>query len=300
MKTRNTLDLILLAMLWGGSFLFMRVSVPEFGAVPMMALRVALAALFLLPFLFWKKRQKVMMDKILPISVIGIIGCAIPFSLIAYSTLYVTAGFASVVNAATPMFTATVAFLWLAQRLSRTAVFGLVISLIGVVLLVWDKIGFNESSMFTAILAGIGATVFYGFAANYSKKYLAGVSPLAITTGSLLAAAIFLLPAAIYWWPKQPPSIESWINLSVLAVACTGFAQILFFRLIENTGATNATSVTFLIPAFGLLWGYLFLGEMLQARLLIGASIILLGTGMTTGLIELKKNRVGLTNSDKP
>jgi drug/metabolite transporter (DMT)-like permease len=286
MKIRDAFDLILLAMLWGASFLFMRVSVPEFGAVPMMAVRVALAAIFLLPFLFWKKRQSVMWHNILPISVIGVVGSAIPFSLIAYSTLYVTAGFASVVNAATPMFAATVGFLWLGQRLSKMAVLGLFISLVGVVLLVWDKIGFDKSSVFGAVIAGVGATIFYGVAANYSKKYLSGVSPLAITTGSLIVAAIFLLPAAIFLWPNQVPSIKSWLNVVILAVVCTGIAQILFFRLIENTGATNATSVTFLIPVFGLVWGNLFLEEVLEYKLLVAGFVILIGTAMITGLLK--------------
>ncbi|TQV84916.1 DMT family transporter [Aliikangiella coralliicola] len=287
MNNRNIFDLILLAALWGASFLFMRVSVPEFGAVPMMMVRVALAGLFLLPFVWWKKRQQVMIEKVVPISIVGIFNSAIPFSLIAYSTLYVTAGFASVLNAATPMCAAVIAYLWLNQRLTRSAVIGLFIGLVGVVLLVWDKIGFSGDESTFAILAGLGGAFFYGIAANYSKKRLAGVDALAITTGSQISAAIFLLPMAVAWWPAQMPSIASWINVVVLAIVCTGFAQILYFRLIDQAGAANATTVTFLIPVFGMVWGGLFLDEIVTLDTLLACAVILAGTGLTTGFLKL-------------
>lgn len=286
MKTRDLIDLILLAALWGGSFLFMRLSVPEFGAIPMMMVRTALAGLLLLPLLIWKKHHQIMLKEIVPISIAGIIGSAIPFSLIAYSTLYITAGFASVLNAVTPMFTAAVAFIWLGHRLSKMATSGLMIGISGVLILVWDKIGFSGGNVALAIMAGISGTLCYGLAANYTKQKLSGVTPLAITTGSLLAAAIFLLPMAIYWWPEKMPSNQAWLNVALLAIACTAFAQVLFFRLIAKTGATNATTVTFLIPVFGLLWGNIFLDEALEIGVLIAGGVILVGTGMSTGMIK--------------
>ena len=289
MKVKDFSDLIILAMLWGASFLFMRVSVPDFGAIPLMLVRVTLATLFLLPIILWKKRQHEIINNLKPIAFVGIVGSAIPFTLIAYSTLYVTSGFASVVNAATPIFSALVAYIWLGQRLTRLAVIGLVIGIIGVVLLVWDKIGFQEANLFLAVIAGISATIFYGISANYSKKNLVGVSPLSITTGSLLAASVFLLPLALYLWPQQVPSTKSWVNVLALAIACTAYAQVIFFRLVENVGATNATSVTFLIPGFGLFWGYLFLNEVVAVSTLFAGVIILLGTGLTTGIIKSKK-----------
>ncbi len=286
MKTRDLIDLILLAAVWGSSFLFMRISVPEFGAVPMMTVRVALAGLLLLPLVIWKSHHRVIIERIFPISIVGIIGSAIPFSLIAYSTLYVTAGFASVLNAATPMFAAAIAFIWLGQRLTKMATLGLLIGAFGVVFLVWDKIGLAASNTGLAISAGITGTLCYGIGVNYVKQHLSGISPLAITTGSLLAAGVFLLPIAIYWWPEKMPSNAAWLNVVILAIVCTAFAQILFFRLIDRTGGTKATTVTFLIPMFGLFWGNLFLDEVLEFGILIAGSIILIGTGMSTGIIK--------------
>ncbi len=286
MTNRDLFNLVLLAAMWGASFLFMRISVPEFGAVPMMTFRVLLAGFMLLPLVFIKRRQQVLKSNWKVISFVGLINSAIPFTLIAYSTLYVTAGFASVLNAATPIFASLVALIWLGQRLSRLAVIGLLVGVLGVVLLVWNKLDFSQNQSVLAISAGLGGTLFYGIAANYSKQKLVGIDSLSIAAGSLVGAGIFLLPFAFVYWPSSMPSTQAWINLTILSLACTAYAQLLYFKLIESAGATNATTVTFLIPMFGLLWGFLFLEEVFKVTTLIAAVIILLGTGMTTGLLQ--------------
>ena len=292
MKTKDSLSLIWLAAIWGASFLFMRVAVPEFGAVPLITIRVALASLCLLPLVFWRGKQTEMLRAILPISIVGIINSAIPFTLIAYSTLYVTAGFASILNAATPIFSALIAFIWLRERPQKTAILGLLVGVVGVILLVWDKIGFTnneQSKTAIAILAGLVSTLAYGIGANYSKIKLVGVDPVTITAGSQLVAAIALSPLAVYWWPEETPSFSSWMYASLLAILCTAIAQIIYFRLIQNIGATSTTTVTFLIPVFGLLWGFLFLNETILVDTVIAGGIILLGTALANGLLKTKK-----------
>lgn len=290
MSVKNFSILVLLAAIWGASFLLMRVSVPEFGAVPMMFIRVLVAGLFLLPLVLIKKQQAQIQSNLKTMFVIGIFNSALPFSLIAFSTLYVTAGFASVLNAATPMCAALIAFIWFSTRLTKLAIVGMIIGFLGVLVLVWDKIGFSTSGQdlnaTLAILAGLGGALSYGVAANYSKKKLAGIRPIVSTVATQLAAAIVLLPLAIMWWPTQSPSVAAWVNVFVLAIVCTGFAQILYFKLIEETGAANATTVTFLIPLFGLVWGWLFLSEVVPINTLIACCAILFGVGLTTGLVR--------------
>ncbi|MCW9016953.1 MAG: DMT family transporter, partial [Kangiellaceae bacterium] len=209
-----------------------------------------------------------------------------------YSTLYVTAGFASVLNAATPICAALVALVWLGVKINRTAMFGLMVGISGVIVLVWEKIGFssdtNQLNTTLAILAGLGGAFSYGIAANMSKIKLAGISPTVSTVATQLGAALILLPLAIYWWPSSMPSLKAWINVVVLAVVCTGFAQILYFKLIEETGAANATTVTFLIPIFGLVWGNLFLAEVIPLNTIIACVVILLGVSLTTGILRPK------------
>ncbi len=280
-------EFTLLAALWGGSFFFLRASVAEFGAIVMILIRVALAGLFLLPFVFWKKKHTTMVNKIVPIMIVGFFNSVLGFTLFAYSTIFVPAGFASILNAVTPMFAVAISFLWLKQKTSSIAIIGLLIGVSGVTLLVWDKIDFSEGGAGFAILAGLAGAASYGIAATFSKKYLNNVEPMAIASGSLLSAAVILLPFAINYWPSEMPSARAWVHVLVLSIACTGYAQILYFRLISSIGSTNTTSVTFVIPVFGLLWGSLFLDEIIEFNTIVACLIILIGTGLTLGLIKM-------------
>jgi len=181
----------------------------------------------------------------------------------------------------------TISYFWLKNKTSGIAVIGLLIGISGVTLLVWDKINFSEGAAGFAIVAGLAGAASYGVAATFSKKYLSKVEPMAIAAGSLLTAAIILLPFAISYWPSQTPSTKAWLHVVILSIVCTGYAQILYFRLISNMGATNATSVTFVIPVFGIMFGSLFLDEMIEFNMVAACIIILVGTGLTLGLIKI-------------
>jgi drug/metabolite transporter (DMT)-like permease len=135
-----------------------------------------------------------------------------------------------------------------------------------------------------AIGACLLATAAYGYGGNFTKKHLSGVPPLALATGSQLAAAAVLAVPAWLQRPAAPPSTSAWIALALLSILCTGVAYILYFRLIARTGPTNAATVTFLIPAFAALFGWLFLGEAVTLPMLIGGAVILAGTALAMGL----------------
>ncbi|MBD9432205.1 DMT family transporter [Achromobacter sp. ACM03] len=285
MRHRDLLDLLLLAAVWGGSFLFMRVAVPEFGPIALIELRVGLAALFLLPAAIWRGRLPLIARHWRAILVVGAFNAALPFLLFAYAAQSLGAGLLSVANAVTPVWGAVIGWLWLKDRLPRMRALGLLISVGGIVVLVWDKLDFSDGGSGLPVLAAISAPVFYGLAANWTKRYLTGVDALVNATGSMLAASLLLLPLAILARPEQPVSLRAWLAIAVLAVVCTGMAYIIFFRLIANVGPTGAVSVTFLVPIFGLLWGVWFLGEALTPSILAGAAIILAGTALALGLL---------------
>ena len=124
----------------------------------------------------------------------------------------------------------------------------------------------------------MSAPVFYGIAANWTKRFLTGVDALTNATGSMVAASLVLLPAAVMTWPQAPVSAMAWGATTLLAVVCTGAAYIVFFRLIANVGPTGAVSVTFLVPIFGVMWGAWFLNETITGPILTGAGVILVGT----------------------
>ncbi|WP_153074923.1 DMT family transporter [Paraburkholderia bonniea] len=296
MTPSNIIQLLILAALWGASFLFIRVGVGDFGVAPLMALRVGIGALFLLLVLFARRPARATLDIIrtrtLPLLVVGILNSAAPFCLFAYAELTLSAGVTSVINAATPLWGALVAFLWLKDRLNVLRSIGLVIGFAGVLLLVWDQIaaphGTHATPLTTALaaFAALMATLLYGIAANCTKRYLGGIDPLTNAAGTMTGATLVLIPFAIAYWPATPISLQSWGAVIALGIACTGIAYILFFHLIAVAGPTRAITVTFVIPIFGILWGTLFLGEQVSIGMLEGCAVILLGTALATGAIK--------------
>lgn len=285
MKPRDLLDLTLLAALWGGSFLFMRYAVPDFGVVPLIWLRVALASICLLPLLLMKRQFGALRRQAGALTVMGLFNSGLPFLLIAWATLSITAGLASIMNAMTPVFTALIGALWLGDRLDGRRSLGLLLGLAGVALLAADKADFRPGGSGWAIVAMLLATACYGFAANHTRRYLQGVPALVNATGTQLVSALVLLPPALWSWPERMPGLGPWLATLVLGVACSALAYLLFFRLIARVGASRAVTVTFLVPVFGTLWGALFLGEPVTASMLAGGAVVLLGTGLATGVI---------------
>lgn len=285
MKPRDLLDLTLLAALWGGSFLFMRYAVPDFGVVPLIWLRVALASVCLLPLLLMKRQFGALRRQAGALTVMGLFNSGLPFLLIAWATLSITAGLASIMNAMTPVFTALIGALWLGDRLDGRRSLGLLLGLAGVALLAADKADFRPGGSGWAIVVMLLATVCYGFAANHTRRYLQGVPALVNATGTQLVSALVLLPPALWSWPERMPGLGPWLAALVLGVACSALAYLLFFRLIARVGASRAVTVTFLVPVFGTLWGALFLGEPVTASMLAGGAVVLLGTGLATGVI---------------
>jgi drug/metabolite transporter (DMT)-like permease len=292
MKPHDLIELGVLAALWGASFLFMRLGAGEFGPVTLAGVRVLGASLFLVPLLLAKGQWPALRTHWRVIGVVGLTNSALPFLAFSFAALGITAGLSAIFNATTPLWSALIAWLWLGERLDRSRTVGLAIGFAGVLWLAWDKAGLRPgagSDLHTgaAVLACIAATFAYGWSANATRRWLTGVPPLALAAGSQCSALLWLaLPA---WWsrPAQSPSATAWVAAALLAVACTGVAYVLYFRLLARLGPSKAVTVTFLIPAFAVLWGALFLGEAVTPPMLLGGAVILLGTGLAVGVVTL-------------
>ena len=288
MKARDVIELLALAAIWGASFLFLRMGAGEFGPVALAGLRVIGASLFLMPILLHRGEWPALKANWRAIAVVGIANSALPFLCFAYAALAITGGLSSIFNATTPLMGALIAWAWLGDRPGGHKIAGLAIGFAGVLWLAWDKASFKPdasgASSGLAVLACLVATLMYGLAASMTKRWLTGVPPMALAAGSQLSAAIVLLPLVLWRWPEVPPSGHAWGAAIALALVCTGVAYVLFFRLIGHIGATNALSVTFLIPAFAIAWGGLFLGETVNATMLFACVVILVGTSLVTGL----------------
>jgi drug/metabolite transporter (DMT)-like permease len=293
MSLAIAVDFILLAAIWGGSFLFMRIATVEFGALPTAALRVAIAALFLLPILFWRGQWPQLRARWKSVLAVGVLNSGVPFACFSFALLSITTGLSAILNATVPLFGAVIAWVWLKDRLNATRALGLAIGFAGVVMLAWDQASFKPDASGIApgwaVLACLLATFCYGLAASCTKRYLGGLPSLVLATGSQIGATVGLALPAIWLWPAGMPSLRAWLALLVVGVLCTGIAYILYFRLIARAGPARALAVTFLVPVFALLYGVLFLGEEVTAWMMICGAVIVCGTALSTGLVRFSR-----------
>lgn len=288
MKPRDLTDLLLLAALWGASFMMMRIAAPAFGPVALVEVRVAIAAAFLCGLLAVRGELPLLRAQPGRLALLGLLNSALPFVLLSFVTLHVTAGFTAILNALTPLWTALIGWLWLRHAIRAPQWLGLALGLVGVVVLMWGQASLVPGSAgfgtALALVAALVATCAYGLSANFARARLAGTAPLAMAAGSQLSAAAALLLPAIALWPATPPNALAWACAVLLGVACTGLAYLLYFRLLARVGAVAASAVTFLIPVFASGWGALVLDEVVTLQMLAGGTVIIAGTVLALGL----------------
>ena len=257
MSAAVAVEFILLAAIWGASFLFMRLGTLEFGPLPTAGVRVAIAALALLPVMLARGLWPQLRQHWKPV-----------------------------------LFGALVAWAWLGDRPGASRTLGLVIGFIGVALLTWGKASFtpNASGFSPAwgVAACLLATISYAVSASYTRRYLTGLNPLMSATGSQIGAALGLAIPSLLLWPSQPPSATAWGALLALGVLCTAVAYVLYFHLIDRLGPARAITVTFTIPVFAVFYGVALLGETVTPWMLFCGAIVLCGTALATGVVKLR------------
>ncbi|RYX95158.1 MAG: DMT family transporter [Comamonadaceae bacterium] len=286
-------DFIMLGAIWGSSFLFMRIATVELGPLATAAMRVGIAALFLLPIVWLRGLMPSLRANWKRVCLVGVLNSGIPFACFAFALLSITSGLSAILNATVPMFGALIAWLWLKDRPNGSRILGLVTGFAGVAMLAWDKATFKPDAISGvapgwAVLACLFACLCYGISASYTKRYLGGLPPLVTAAGSQVGATVGLALPAIWFRPAQMPSLSAWLALLFVGVVCTGVAYILFFRLIEKAGPPRALAVTFIVPVFAVLYGVLLLGEHVTAWMLVCAGVIVCGTALSTGLLRLR------------
>lgn len=284
MKVRDGGMLLLLAALWGASFLFIRIASPVLGPLVLIDLRVLIAGAALICYALGFARLPVFWSRWKAYLLLGAVNAALPFTLIAFAELHLPVSLAAILNATTPLFTAIVAALWLHECLTAKKVLGLVIGVVGVSILVgWGTLPLN-TSLFLSAGASLAAACCYGIGGVYSKVAFKGTPPLTLAIGQQLAAGFLLLPFAALKLPTSVPPLLVMLAVVGLALLSTSVGYLLYFHLLANIGPTNTLSVTFLVPAFGILWGMLFLGEPLSFAWLLGLAVILFSLVFVTGI----------------
>jgi drug/metabolite transporter (DMT)-like permease len=266
------LELALLGAIWGASFLFMRVAAGDFGPIPLVEVRLALGALVLLPFL-WRSRSlfpRVLWPKL---ALIGAINSAVPFMLFAWGAERAPAGIGAIANAMTVLFTALVGFLFFGEKIGGRRSIALFTGFAGVVVLASGKTA--GASIGLAVAAGAAASFLYGIGINLVRRHLTGLPPAAVASATLGTSALLTLPFALATWPRHAIPVHSWLSAGLLGVVCTGAAFVMYYRLIGRIGANRASTVTYLIPVFGVAWAWLLLDEPLTLTMGIAGALIL-------------------------
>jgi drug/metabolite transporter (DMT)-like permease len=276
MHPQDWLLLVFLSILWGGSFFLVGAAERALPPMTIVLARVALAALMLLPFvrLFSSELPRRAIDW-LPFAGMGFFNNVIPFSLFAIAMTYIPSGMASVLNAMTPLFTVLVMAGFGEERLIARRVAGVVIGLVGVIIL--REPGAASSGQTIGILLCLGAALSYGCAGLWGRRMLKGVPPITAAAGQLISSSLMMavIAGAVERpWTLPMPSPVTWLSLIGLAALSTALAYIVFFRILDRSGATNVMLVTLLIPVTAILLGWAVLGEPLTLREILGALVI--------------------------
>ena len=265
-------EIVVLGAIWGASFLFMRMAAPVFGAAPLVDVRLALGCVVLLPFLFRHRAQFPL--KLWPkLALIGAINSAVPFVLFAWAAQRAPAGIGAICNSMTVLFTALVGFLFFGERISLRRSIALVVGFAGVIVRASGKTA--GASVGWAVAAGASAAFLYGIGLNLVRRHLTGLPPAAVAAATLGTSTLLLLPFAIAQWPSHAIPVQAWLATTMLGVLCTGIAFVMYYRLIARVGAGRASTVTYLVPLFGVAWAWMLLGEAVTGTMVVAGLLII-------------------------
>lgn len=285
--------LLLLAALWGASYLFIKVAVEDIPPAPMMAVRTLLAAAVLLSYLAWRMGWTRAVADLRAAwrhcAVLGVLNAAVPFWLVAWGEQHIDSGLAAVVQASVPIFNALILLRVIPhERLNGTRALGLAIGIVGVAVVT----GIHPSGGWWAIagaLAVVASSLSYASGAVYGQLAVSGTAGPVLAAGSMLVGGLILFPFALFQLPSSTPDLEATASLLALTLLGTALAQLVLFRMLALHGSARLSLVTYLMPGFALVYGALILDEELTVWTLGGLALILGGVALASGAVQLRQ-----------
>ena len=278
MENKYWILITILGAVWGSAFMFIKIATPELGPIALVNIRLAVAGLIFIPFLLQQKYLKHFRSNLKSILVLSVINTALPFSLFAYASLESSSNMLSILNGTTAIMAVVISTIWLKIRLNFFQIMGVFIGLFGIVVLA------NPDNVYISMKATIfclSAAFCYALSANYIQKFAYKTNTIVLIGWSLVIASVLLMPITFFNLPSQLPSNNVIFSILWLGVISTGVAFLGYVRLIEKVGAVKTATVAYFIPVFGVIWGYVFLGEPITLQILIGMILILIGIVFT-------------------
>ena len=278
MRSADIGRLLALAIIWSASFVFIRVLVPIIGPVWVATARLLLGGAALVLAFIINRRHLDVAQHWRAYLLVGVLNSSLPFLLYAYAALTLPVSYLVILNAALPLFGAVASAIWLGDAFNTAKGAGLAAGAAGVILVSRAGPVVPDAAFVIAVAASLGAVLCYALAGVWLKRRGASLQPIAVAGWSQLLGGVALLPLAAVAPVHAPVTLAVVVNVLMLALVCSAVAYVLYFRLIADVGPTRAMTVTFLMPAFGMLWGYLFLDETITFPMLAGAALIIAGT----------------------
>lgn len=266
-----------LGAIWGSSFLFMRIAAAPLGPLALVEIRLALGAAVLMPFL-WRERRRFPLRRWPFLALTGTINAAIPFLLFAWGAERAPAGIGAICNALTVPFTVLIGAVVLREHIGWRRMLALVMGFAGIVVLVSGKT--SGSDLARAVAAGCTAAFLYGIGVHMVRRRLGDLPPMALAAATLGCAALLVLPFALWQWPGRVDDMRVWGAATTLGILCTGIAYAVYYQLIQRIGSGPAATVTYLVPAFGVAWAWLVLGEPVTPTMVVACALILVSVAV--------------------
>ena len=288
MELKDWILLTALAAIWGSAFMFIKVATPEFGPIALVNTRLIIASCIFLPILLRNKYIRLLKPIWKQVLVLAVLNNAIPFTLFSFASYGADSNVLAILNATTAFNTMMIAYIWIGEDVTLKQLCGLLIGFIGVFILVNPQ---NSETSLISSLSALLAAFFYSFSTVYIQRNSVKTNKMVLIGWSIIFSAILMLPVSVFYLPEVMPSIQAITSAIWLGAVSTGIGFIGYVRLIDKIGAVRTSTVAYFLPVFGIIWGAIFLGEIITSTIVIGCFVVLLGIYLSNS------NKKGYVNS---
>ena len=274
MEFRYWILLTVLGALWGSAFMFIKVATPEFGPIALVNIRLIIASSIFLPILLQKRYFHLLKPIWKQVLVLAILNNAIPFTLFSFASFGADSNILAILNATTAFNTMIIAYIWIGENVSVKQLFGLLLGFIGIFILVNPQ---NSETTLISSMSALLASFFYSYSTVYIQRQSVNANKMVLIGWSIIFSAVIMLPVTIFYLPDTIPSISAIGSAIWLGAISTGIGFLGYVRLIDKIGAVKTSTVAYFLPVFGIIWGAIFLDEIISSTIIIGCLIILIG-----------------------